>query len=77
MMKITEMLPSLLIGFSLIVSHIGARYIHLDIDQRKERLFAHPYMRYLYIYCMAFIGVRNLEIAAIITAIYFIFMKFI
>ena len=58
------LIDAIVVVFAIIMSNIGARYIIMDVQKRHEKLFAHPHMRYLYIFCMAYLGARNMYIAA-------------
>ena len=65
-------------GLSIIMSSIGARYIHSDINSStKKELFGHPYMKFAYIYCMAFMAVRDFLLAAVVVGIYIVAMNLI
>jgi len=58
------------------MTNIGARYIFMDINRRRERLLGHPMMRYFYIFCMGFVGTRDPKVSLIIVALYYLFMRF-
>ena len=71
-----SLLNALIISFAIIISNIGARYIHLDLNSERQRfILEHPYTRYLYIYCMSFIGVRDFQLSAVVTVIYFLIIN--
>lgn len=61
---------SVFLSMAIIMSNIGARYIVMDLDKRNGTLFAQPYMRYVYVFCMSFLGSRNPYIAGVIVGLY-------
>lgn len=67
---------SLIIGLSVIMSNIGARYIHLSINKKRERILAHPLMIYFYVFCMAFVGTHNPITSLILVTCYYLFMNY-
>lgn len=52
-------LQAIIVVSCIILSNIGARYIMIDMHRRHEKLFSHPNMRYVYIFCMAYLGSRD------------------
>lgn len=67
-----ELLMGLTLTLAIIISNIGAKFIHMDFDERQQKIMAHPLARVFYIYCMAFIGIRDFRYAAIVTGIYYL-----
>lgn len=65
---------TLMFGIAMLLTNIGARYIMLDINHKRDKILGHPYMKYIYVYCMGMIGTRNFLLAGIITTIYSAFM---
>lgn len=70
-------LGSLILGLAVLMSNIGARYIFIDFtekDIKRQKILAHPLMRYAYIFAIGFVGTRSFRLAGIVTAIYTVFM---
>ncbi len=59
---------TLAISVAILLSNIGARHIVADVEHIA--LFAHPYMCYVYVYCMAYIGTRDYIAALVIAMLY-------
>jgi hypothetical protein len=59
---------TLAISTAILLSNIGARHIVADVEHIA--LFAHPYMCYVYVCSMAFIGTRNILASLYIAVIY-------
>ena len=52
-------LESIIVVLCIILSNVGARYIIIELHQKHGQLFGHPKMKYLYIFCMAYLGSRD------------------
>lgn len=62
---------SVIISIAIILSNIGARYIVVDLDQKGwDRVFGHPNMRYLYIFCMCYMGTHDVVTALMLSMVY-------
>lgn len=68
MYDITVLLHALLVSGAIILSNIGAR--HVVEDLKDIEIFAHPYMLYVYIFCMAFIGTRDPYVSGGVAVLY-------
>ena len=65
---------TLAISIAILLSNIGARHVVADVEHIS--LFNNPYMCYVYVYCMAYIGTRNLLASLSIPVLYGIFKFF-
>ena len=65
---------SIFLSMAIIISNIGSKYIHLDYTEHQQELLSHQGLRVLYIYCMAFVGTRNVISALKITGLYYLFV---
>lgn len=69
---------TLILGISVLLSNIGARYIFEDLNeryQRRHKILSHPLMKYIYVFAIGLGGSRNIKLAAIITLLYAIFIN--
>ena len=69
------LLNALSLSVAIIISNIGIRYIVLDLDSKMKgstigNLLAHPNARFVYIFCMSYIGIRDPVVSAIMGALY-------
>lgn len=60
----------LLVALAMITSNLGARFMLTESDKHIEKILAKPYMKYLYVYCMAFVATRDAILAMIAVLIY-------
>lgn len=44
---------------AVIISNIGTRYIMIDLHEKHPNLLSHPAMRYIYMFCIAYMGSRD------------------
>ena len=64
-------IESVLMVISIIMSNIGARYIIMDIDRKHySKYFGHKYMTYVYIFCMSYLGSRDLYLSILFAILY-------
>lgn len=70
-----ELLTGIFLTLAVIISNIGAKFIHLDFDDRQHGVLSHPHVRIFYIFCMAFVGIRDFYYAGIITTIYYLLVR--
>ena len=69
---------TLILGISVLLSNIGARYIFEDLNERYKRrhqILSHPVMKYIYVFAIGLGGSRNIKLAAIITLLYAVFIN--
>lgn len=66
---------SIMAAILLILGNFGARYLHLDLDKKKEEFLSHPYMRCFYVFCLSYASMRNLITSGVTTALWVIFVK--
>jgi uncharacterized membrane protein len=67
----------LFIGFVMIMLNIGGRYLSMELPKNVERLFESTWMRIFVVFCISFMGTRDIKIALIITLLFVILMKFL
>jgi hypothetical protein len=67
----------LFIGFIMIMLNIGGRYLSMELPKNVERLFESTIMRSFVVFCISFMGTRDIKIAIIITLLFVILMKFL
>jgi len=61
---------ALMLVFCTIMTNIGCRYIITDVQKRHGDFLNDPKMIYLYIFCMAYLGGRDLTLALVATVLY-------
>lgn len=54
---------ALMLVFCTIMTNIGCRYIITDVQKRHGNFLNDPKMIYLYIFCMAYLGGRDVTLA--------------
>jgi hypothetical protein len=71
-----NMATTLAFCLSILMLNIGGRFLFLDFqDPAYQRILGHPYMRLVYVFCIGFIGSRNIFLSALVALLYFIVVK--
>jgi hypothetical protein len=65
------------IGFVMIMLNIGGRYLMMELPKNIDNLFNNSWMRLLIVFCISFMGTRDIKISIIITLIFILFMKYL
>jgi hypothetical protein len=65
------------IGFIMIMLNIGGRYLTMELPKNIDYLFTSSWMRLLIVFCISFMGTRDIKISIIITLIFVLLMKFL
>jgi hypothetical protein len=65
------------IGFIMIMLNIGGRYLTMELPKNIDYLFTNSWMRLLIVFCISFMGTRDIKISIIITLIFVLLMKFL
>jgi len=76
---LSQELVTFILGLSVLLSNIGARYILGDFTEqhrKRQRILSHPLMKYVFVFAIGFVGTRNLYLATIVTTIYASFLYF-
>ncbi len=61
----------------MIMLNIGGRYLSMELPKNVERLFESTWMRIFVVFCISFMGTRDIKIATIITLLFVILMKYL
>jgi hypothetical protein len=71
-----NMATTMLFCLSILMLNIGGRYLFLDFqDPVYQMILSHPSMRLVYVFCIGFIGSRNLILSTIVAAMYFVVVR--
>ena len=62
-----------LAGIALLMLNLGSRYLIIDISKSTEQLLKLTIIRRFTIFCIFFIGTRNITISFILTGVFIIF----
>jgi ABC-type multidrug transport system fused ATPase/permease subunit len=54
-------------GLTMIMMNMGSRYVLADISQMQEQIMKHALFKKLILFCMFFVGTRDVLLAAILT----------
>ena len=66
---------TLLLGLAMMMSSLGSKYIQMEIDEVKHKFLSKPFMRFIFLLCLAYIGTRDLQLTVIVVALYFFIFK--
>ena len=66
---------ALLIASAIITSNIGARFVVMDLDRRIGPVLAMPSMKFVYVFAMSYMGVRNAEVSAYVALTYLVLIS--
>lgn len=69
-----DMINALIVGLAMVTANLGARFLMLDMNKKRENLLSHPNMRYLYVFCMGFVSTRSYLLAGVVAMIYSVFI---
>lgn len=74
----SPLVTTLLFCMSILMLNIGGRYIFMDFQNPKlQKILEHPNMRLVYVFCIGFIGSRNIPFSALVATLYFIVVQVI
>lgn len=62
-----------LAGIALLMLNLGSKYLIIDISKSAEQLLKLTIIRRFTIFCVFFIGTRNITISLILTAVFIVF----
>jgi hypothetical protein len=65
------------IGFIMIMLNIGGRYLSMELPKNVERFFENSWMRILIVFCISFMGTRDIKISIVITLLFILIFKFL
>jgi hypothetical protein len=65
------------IGFIMILLNIGGRYLSMELPKNVERFFENSWMRILIVFCISFMGTRDIKISVVITLLFILIFKFL
>ena len=64
-------------GCVMLIMNVGGKYAMMDIPKGMHYFFAHPGIRKLTIFCIAFVATRNIKTALLVASnLYFVFKIF-
>jgi len=75
-MEFIEALSSNKAFFSvaMLVTNIGSRFVIMDINKTHEKLLMHEVIRKIVIFCMFFVGTRDIMTSIILTFAFIVFI---
>jgi len=62
----------LLLGLMMIFMNIGSKFIVIDLSETQKDLLSNSMLRQVLIFCIAFVGTRDLITALVLTAVFVI-----
>lgn len=62
----------LLIGLMMIFMNIGSKFIVIELSETQKELLSNSILRQVLIFCIAFVGTRDVVIALVLTAVFVI-----
>ena len=60
----------LLVGLALIFMNIASKFIVIELSDTQKELLSNSILRQVLIFCVAFVGTRDVVIALILTAVF-------
>lgn len=70
MVNVKVKADAIFLVLAVIMSNIGSRYIMVDLHEKHGNLFAHPSMKYVYMFSMAYMGSRDPVLAGACAVLY-------
>ncbi len=64
-------------GCVMLLMNFGGKHVAQDIPNGMNSFFAHPWVRKLTIFSIAFVATRNLKTALLIALLFILFSKFL
>lgn len=64
-------------GCVMLIMNIGGKYVIMDIPKGMNNFFAHPWIRKLTIFCIAFVATKNIKTALLISLLFILFSRFL
>jgi len=64
-------------GCIMIIMNLGGKYIVMEIPENVQSIFAHPWMRKLTIFGIAFLATRDIKTALILALLFILLNKYI
>ena len=62
----------LLLGLMMIFMNIGSKFIVIELSETQKELLSNSVLRQVLIFCVAFVGTRDLVTALVLTAVFVI-----
>jgi hypothetical protein len=60
----------LLVGLALIFMNIASKFIVIELSETQKQLLSNSILRQVLIFCVAFVGTRDVVIALVLTAVF-------
>lgn len=64
-------------GCVMLIMNLGSKYVAMEIPNGMNSFFAHPWIRKLTIFCIAFVATRNIKTAMLIVLLFILFSRFL
>lgn len=64
-------------GCVMIIMNLGGKYLAMEVPENVQSIFAHPWMRKLTIFGIAFLATRDVKTALILSLIFILFNRYI
>lgn len=64
-------------GCVMLMMNLGGRHVAMDVPEGMNSFFAHPWVRKLTIFCIAFVATRNVKTALLVSLIFILFSRFL
>ena len=60
----------LLVGLALIFMNIASKFIVIELSETQKQLLSNTILRQVLIFCVAFVGTRDVVISLVLTAVF-------
>ena len=64
-------------GVVMMCMNMGSKYLANEIPEGMNNFFAHPFIRKVTIFCIAFTATRDFETALLLTLLFLLFSKYL
>jgi hypothetical protein len=64
-------------GCIMIIMNLGGKYLAMEVPDNVQSIFAHPWMRKLTIFGIAFLATRDIKIALILSLVFIVLNRYI
>ena len=61
----------------MIIMNLGGKYLAMEVPENVQSIFAHPWMRKLTIFGIAFLATRDVKTAFILSLLFILFNRYI
>lgn len=64
-------------GCVMLMMNLGGKYVMMDIPNGMNSFFAHPWVRKITIFCIAFVATRNIQTSLLVSLLFILFSRFL